>query len=248
MPPDRAVELSMDYYEPILQGKYDDFPRRERDLHQLVSMAGRYKRIRGFLDDVVLDPPTSLADLRPKKTEDYLTLSTVHSAKGLEWQVVHIIWVMDGYFPSSKAYSNEESLEEERRLMYVATTRAKDRLVLYYPSRESRPVWSDHGGTYAGYRGGLSSFIRALPHDVFDHGSTELFKRNRGMEPTYREAALETEDVCHKASLRPGDRVNHPAFGRGVISKFIGKEKVEVLFRKVGKKLLHLEYTTLEKM
>jgi DNA helicase-2/ATP-dependent DNA helicase PcrA len=246
--PDRAVDLAIDYYEPILQSKYDDFPRRERDLRQLVSMAGRYKGLRSFLDDVVLDPPTSLVDLRPKKDGDYLTLSTVHSAKGLEWQVVHIIWVVDGYFPSSRAYSNEESLEEERRLMYVAATRAKDRLVLYYPGRESRPVWSDYGGAGAGYRGGLSSFISALPRDVFDSGSTALFNRHRGTEPAYQEAAYPVQHKRRAEGFRPGDRVNHPAFGRGVISKFLGKEKVEVLFREAGRKLLHLEHTTLEKV
>ncbi|MBW2143583.1 MAG: ATP-dependent helicase, partial [Deltaproteobacteria bacterium] len=128
--PKKAVEKVMEYYSPILMEKFDDYPRRQKELDQLVSMANRYKKLRGFLDDLTLDPPTSSADTDPGKKHETLTLSTVHSAKGLEWPVVIIIWVMEGRFPSSMAYNNPADLEEERRLMYVAATRAKDQLIM----------------------------------------------------------------------------------------------------------------------
>ncbi|MEJ2726665.1 MAG: ATP-dependent helicase [Deltaproteobacteria bacterium] len=137
MSPKGAVELTRAYYEPILRERFDDFPRRGKDLEQLVPMASRYKKLRPFLDDLILEPPNSIADVDPKHSKERLTLSTVHSAKGLEWRVVFVIWVMEGYFPSGKANANVEAMEEERRLMYVAATRAKDGLFLCYPSQEA---------------------------------------------------------------------------------------------------------------
>ena len=89
----------------------------------------------------MLEPPNSASELNSQVKGDHLTLSTVHSAKGLEWGVVLIIWVMDGYFPSAKANSNTEAIEEERRLMYVAATRAKDNLILCYPGQEPPRSW-----------------------------------------------------------------------------------------------------------
>lgn len=243
--PDKAVELVMKYYDPILREKFDDFPKRQKDLEQLIPMAGRYKKLRPLLDDLVLEPPTSSADINPGRRGDCMTLSTVHSAKGLEWPVVFIIWVMEGYFPTARAYSNMESIEEERRMMYVAATRAKDQLIMCYPGEESLPAWQQGE---MGYRRGLSSFIQALPGDVIEYGSTELSKsRTRIPWPAKKPYAYQS-DQNHSSSLRPGDKVNHPAFGHGVISKLLDREKVEVLFRNVGRKLLHLGYTTLEKM
>ena len=243
--PQKAVHSVIKYYDPILKGKFDDFPRRQRDLEQLIPMADRYKKLRTFLDDLVLEPPTSSADINRREKGDSLILSTVHSAKGLEWPFVFIIWAMEGYFPSARAYSNDGAIEEERRLMYVAATRAKDQLIICYPSEEARPAWQ---WGEAGYRSGLSSFIQALPPDVIEYGSsTALANRARSRRPV-RYARIHQKDDDHLSELRPGDRVSHPAFGQGVISKFMDDEKVEVLFRDWGRKLLHLGYTTLEKM
>lgn len=246
--PAAAVELVMQYYDPILKERFDDFPRREKDLGQLISVASRYRKVKNFLDDLMLDPPTSSAELTPKEREDCLTLSTIHSAKGLEWPVVFIIWLVEGYFPSTKSYARAEMLEEERRLMYVAATRAKDELIMFYPGGECPPPWSLTGGSEAGQRGGLSSFIRDIPEGVYERVRFEGFGPRRafgGFSPPTRRSAHEEGAL---QSLRPGDRVSHPAFGRGVISRFIDNQKVEVLFREVGRKLLHLGYTTLEKM
>lgn len=243
--PARAVELVMEYYDPILKKQFDDFPRRQKDLGQLVTMASRYRSTKSFLDDLMLEPPTSTADLEQTSIGDRLTLSTVHSAKGLEWAQVYIIWVMEGYFPSARANANSDAIEEERRLMYVAATRAKDELTLCYPSQEAPKVWQFGD---SGYRHGLSSFIEALPNDVMERD----FSRSPGRLPSIQWTKEQPSETINApvapSGLRPGDRVKHPAFGPGVISKFIDKEKVEVLFRNVGRKLLHLGYTTLERM
>ena len=245
MSPRQAVESAIQYYEPILKEKFDDFPKRQKDLDQLILMAERYQKLRTFVDDLILEPPTSSADLDLRERGDTLTLSTVHSAKGLEWSVVFIIWAMEGYFPSAKAYSNQEGIEEERRLMYVAATRAKDRILICYPSGESRPAWQWGD---AGYRSGLSSFVRDLPNDVIDYDSTVTSRRSTKVHRAAPEPGVYRAAHAHPSELRPGDRVAHPAFGRGVISKLIDDEKVEVLFRDWGRKLLHLGHTSLEKV
>ncbi|HDM10412.1 MAG TPA: DUF3553 domain-containing protein, partial [Desulfobacteraceae bacterium] len=237
--PKPAVERALDYYRPILAERYDDYPKRERELEQLVVMAGRYKGLRSFIDDLVLEPPTSAADMGPEQRGETLTLSTVHSAKGLEWSVVFIIWVMEGRFPSSQAYSDPLALEEERRLMYVAATRAKDELILCYPGQESIPSWQ-MGWNNNG--GGLSCFLKDLPFSVVTH---QVSGSSRMRGPSFDK----TDRPAHGVAMgfSPGDRVQHPAFGAGVVSRMVGDEKVEVLFRNAGRKLLHLAYTTLEK-
>jgi DNA helicase-2/ATP-dependent DNA helicase PcrA len=130
--------------------------------------------------------------------------------------------------------------------MYVAATRAKDSLILCYPGQETGYSWSSGYG--AGSRG-LSSFIQALPQGLFEFrsmGAAERVSWPSVAAPSpykVKEPAPEAP-----AGLRAGDRVKHPAFGHGVISKRVDKEKVEVLFRDFGRKLLHLGYTSLEKI
>jgi len=244
--PEKAIELAIQYYEPILREKFDDFPRRQKDLEQLLPMASRYQKLRSFLDDLALEPPSSLADMSPEQRGEYLTLSTVHSAKGLEWSVVFIIWATEGYFPSARSSQNEEGLEEERRLMYVAATRAKDSLILCYPGQETGYGWASG---YSISSRGLSSFILALPQGLFEFRSMGAAEKVRW--PSLAESApYKVKEPLPEspAGLRAGDRVKHPAFGHGVISKLVDKEKVEVLFRDFGRKLLHLGYTSLEKI
>ncbi len=253
--PAEASEKVMAYYKPLLMERFDDHPRRQKELEQLIIMAGRYKTLRHFLDDLTLEPPTSSVDVDPHKQQEALTLSTVHSAKGLEWPVVIIIWVMDGRFPSAMAYGNRADLEEERRLMYVAATRAEDQLILCYPGQESLPPWQM---MEAGCRNGLSPFIRDLPADVVRHESSGrsklLFDRNRNRAPRdsgdhQQVIPRENHDLeSGSTDLSQGDRVKHPAFGVGVVCKLAADDKIEVIFKNAGKKLLHLEYTTLEKI
>ena len=243
--PAAAVELVIDYYDPILKERFDDFPKRQKDLQQLVIIADRYPQLRGFLDDLMLEPPTGPADIEPGQKGEKLTLSTVHSSKGLEWPVIFIIWAMEGYFPSARSYSNQDDLEEERRLMYVAATRAMDRLIICYPGQESLPPWQL---AEIGYRSGLSSFLQALPEDVVEYHSSGPVRRDYRFQGHPPKTFIHNQGKKSSSGLCQGDRVKHPAFGIGVISKVIEEEKVEVLFKNVGRKLLHLEYTTLNKV
>jgi len=131
-------ETIIDYYLPILKNRYDDHPRRTKDLEHLVEIMVRYKSLDSFLTDMALEPPNtsyenSLYTGSGDSNSDRLVLSTIHSAKGLEWHSVFVIWALDGRFPSVHSLHKEEELEEELRLMYVAATRAKDNLFFTYP-------------------------------------------------------------------------------------------------------------------
>ncbi|MDH3878976.1 MAG: ATP-dependent helicase [Desulfobacterales bacterium] len=131
-------ETIIDYYLPILKNRYDDHPRRAKDLEHLAEIMVRYKSLDPFLTDMALEPPNtsyenSLYTGTGASNSDRLILSTIHSAKGLEWHSVFVIWALDGRFPSVHSLHKEEELEEELRLMYVAATRAKENLFFTYP-------------------------------------------------------------------------------------------------------------------
>ncbi|HTR80540.1 MAG TPA: ATP-dependent helicase [Bacteroidota bacterium] len=148
MTPSEKTNQIVGYYEPILKSRYDDHPKRAKDLEMFQNIAERYNDVESFLADLALEPPTeSVVDIEsPGKEEEMLVLSTIHSAKGLEWKVVFVIYALEGRFPSMRALTSEEEMEEELRLMYVACTRAKDHLFITYPinifDRESGTVLS----------------------------------------------------------------------------------------------------------
>ena len=125
------------WYRPHLERLYDGVDTREADLEQLEQISGRYATRERFLTELTLDPPSAAGDLSgdPLLDEDYLVLSTVHSAKGQEWEAVFLLNVSDGSFPSEFATGKPELIEEERRLLYVAMTRAKHSLSLVAPLR-----------------------------------------------------------------------------------------------------------------
>ncbi len=129
---------ALQYYTPILKHKYDDHPKRIRDLEHLLTIMERYNDLEHFLTDMALEPPNTSSAKKNLFTDtaddDRLTISTVHSAKGLEWHTVFVIWALDGRFPSIHSLNDEEELEEERRLMYVAATRARENLFFTYPA------------------------------------------------------------------------------------------------------------------
>ena len=133
--PADQVNRLLEYYYPILKEQYDDYPKRIRDLEHLMVMAERYGALEEFLADLTLEPPNEsvTAIETPDRDDERLVLSTIHSAKGLEWRCVFVIWLVDGRFPSSYSFLTEEELEEERRLLYVAVTRAKQFLYLTFP-------------------------------------------------------------------------------------------------------------------
>jgi DNA helicase-2/ATP-dependent DNA helicase PcrA len=125
------------WYEPHLARLYDAPHLRAADLDQLERLAADHPTRESFLSDLTLDPPSALgaAAGEPFLDEDYLVLSTIHSAKGQEWDVVYVLNVVDGCIPSDMATTTPEEIEEERRLLYVALTRARDFLYLLQPHR-----------------------------------------------------------------------------------------------------------------
>ncbi len=131
---------------PLLVRRYPDHPTRLDDLDRLVSAASSAPTLAEYVATLTLDPPTSSTELAapPHLDEDYLTLSTVHSAKGLEWDHVYVIALVDGAFPSDMALSTPTGLLDEQRLFYVAATRARDQLTMYTPLRI--PIHR-HGGS-----------------------------------------------------------------------------------------------------
>ncbi|HSV89660.1 MAG TPA: ATP-dependent helicase, partial [Nitrospiraceae bacterium] len=135
MRPAEQVNHIYEYYMPILKAQYDDYPKRIRDLDHLHTIAEGYPELDQLLADLALEPPDGSAiDVGASDRDDErLVLSTIHSAKGLEWQCVFVIWIVDGRFPSVYSFVTDEDLEEERRLFYVAVTRAKQHLFLTYP-------------------------------------------------------------------------------------------------------------------
>jgi len=125
------------WYEPHLERIHDDAPARKADLMQLEQIAATYPSRQHFLTELTLDPPDATSDQAgvPLLDEDYLILSTIHSAKGQEWSSVFVLNAVDGCIPSDLATGATDDIEEERRLLYVAMTRAKNQLDIIVPQR-----------------------------------------------------------------------------------------------------------------
>jgi DNA helicase II / ATP-dependent DNA helicase PcrA len=134
------LALAIEAYRDLMPKKYDDVQRRLRDLESLDTMAAHYAQMDDFLTDLAIDPPEmGRREETAEDTEDeWLTLSTVHSAKGLEWDAVFVVNLTEGQFPHYRSMEDEAAYEEERRLLYVAVTRARRRLYLLHPQAVSR--------------------------------------------------------------------------------------------------------------
>jgi len=166
------IERFRRFYEPVLIRRYDASRARKRDLEQLARIAEASPTRARFLADLTLDPPESTADLAgpPHLDEDYLILSTIHSAKGCEWDAVHVIHATDGNLPSDMATRSEEKVEEERRLFYVALSRARDSLFVYVPLRYyHRKGKLRDAHSYAQ----LTRFVSPRVRELFDEWQTE---------------------------------------------------------------------------
>lgn len=135
--PARRAESTLDAIRPLILGRYADAGVRLGDLERLANAASFVEDLSVWLAQLTLDPPSSSGDLAgpPHLDEDYVIVSTIHSAKGLEWSIVHVPHVIDGMIPIDMSLSSPEGLDEERRLFYVAVTRARDELHLYSPLR-----------------------------------------------------------------------------------------------------------------
>ena len=164
------------FYDPILEKDFEENDRKWRrdHLEQILDIASVYPTLDAFLIDVALDPPSEENHSGDSTPNDYLTLSTIHSAKGLEWPCVFIIWMLDGKMPSARAGITTAEIEEERRLFYVATTRAKDSLFMTYPSgvmdRFSGQFLSEVSPFIREIPGSLLRFGEALPDTVIPRG------------------------------------------------------------------------------
>lgn len=125
------------FYKPLLERNHENPEPRIRDIEHLAALSRAHRTRADFLAALALDPPVSTADLAdtPDRDEDYLILSTIHSAKGGEWDVVYVIHASDGFLPSDMACGDADQIEEELRLTYVAMTRARDRLYVTWPLR-----------------------------------------------------------------------------------------------------------------
>jgi DNA helicase-2/ATP-dependent DNA helicase PcrA len=228
----QQVRAVRNYYEPLLVDKYDDHPKRLRELDYLQDWSVKYERAEDFLADVALEPPNNnVPEDHSLLAADHLVLSTIHSAKGLEWQAVFLLSAVEGRLPSSRAYADDEMLEEERRLVYVAVTRAKEFLYLCCPQRiYDRRV---------GFRSTPPSmFLRALPPgDFFSYADESGAARGQTAE----------FDLQGAGKFNLGDAVRHPFFGRGRVVAVPDNLKVRIQFEDGHTRLLHLDYASLEK-
>jgi len=169
------VGLIRAWYQPHLERLYDYAPSRAGDLDQLEQIAMGYPNRERFLSEVTLDPPDAVGAEagRPGLDEDYLILSTIHSAKGQEWDAVYVLHLVDGCIPSDMATGDSAQIEEERRLLYVAMTRAKQHLHLVQPLRFFRTHQHRSGSGYT-----IAPRSRFLPDDILP-----LFTRRAAATP-----------------------------------------------------------------
>jgi DNA helicase II / ATP-dependent DNA helicase PcrA len=159
-------ELACRWYLPHLERRYEDARMREADLPQLAQIASTYPNRERFLTELTLDPPSATNDEAGPALldEDYLILSTIHSAKGQEWKAVFLLNCVDGCIPSDLAVGNTSEIEEERRLLYVAMTRAKDHLHLIVPQR-----FYAHQQRSSGDRHIYAVRTRFIPDTITEH-------------------------------------------------------------------------------
>ena len=159
------IERARLWYQPHLERIHEDAATRQADLVQLEQIAGGYPSRERFLTELTLDPPDATSDQAgvPLLDEDYLILSTIHSAKGQEWKSVFVMNVVDGCIPSDLGVGTTEEIEEERRLLYVAMTRAKDDLHLMVPQR-----FFTHGQSATGDRHVYAARTRFIPNALLE--------------------------------------------------------------------------------
>jgi DNA helicase-2/ATP-dependent DNA helicase PcrA len=197
LPWPEAFDAALDWYRPQLQRLHEDASVRLADLTQLRQAARSQPDAQRFLAELALDPPQASSDLAgpPHRDEDWLVLSTIHSAKGQEWSAVHVLAAVDGCMPADMATGDAEQIEEERRLLYVAVTRARRHLNLLAPQRFHLTQQARHGDrhVYALPSRFLTPAVLAcmdeaggplLPHDLpglgLPAGSADLATRLRG--------------------------------------------------------------------
>ena len=184
------------WLSPLIEARYDDARVRMGDLEALERIAAGFPSRERFLSELALDPPDTTSDEAgpPLKDEDYLILSTIHSAKGQEWRSVFVLNCVDGCIPSDLATGSSEEIEEERRLLYVAMTRAKDELALIVPQR-----FYVHGQPKYGDRAVFAGRTRFLPPPLLKHFERQTWP---AAEPEPQRSASDGPRVDLQARMR----------------------------------------------
>ncbi|QJB57839.1 ATP-dependent helicase [Pseudodesulfovibrio sp. zrk46] len=242
--PGMVMERIMAFYLPILVEKYpDDYPKRQAGLEQLGQIAAGYADMEQFLGDLSLDGDPD----EEKRKENAVVLSTVHSAKGLEWSAVIIIDLVEDRFPSRKAMQRAEDLEEERRLMYVACTRAKQCLKLFVPSSVYNRASGMSDPTLP------SPFVLELPSDTFDRlnesyggGLEKRLKASQSTAPMRKDYS-KTDNPTSSTKQDPSKLgfCKHKIFGKGKIIARPEPNKYKINFPGFGIKTIIGDYLEL---
>ena len=242
--PGAQFDLILDYYNPIFEKIYaDDYPKRRKELDQIRALIGGYGDLQSFVDDTALDPPeTGGNEPESPSEEGKIILSTIHSAKGLEWDVVFVIGLAEGRFPHQNATPGEQ-WEEERRLLYVAATRAGKHLFLTYP----RQIFTTDRKLRHTV---MSPFLREINPGLYyqreQKPTTGYFTsggQDLGLPDPVR---TRKKTISARIEYLPGMSVLHPLFGPGTVKSVPGPRRVEIAFDRHGNKILHLDYTKLE--
>ncbi len=241
--PNQALAQVLVFYQPFLESKFaDDYPRRQAGLDQLERLATAYKTLDEFLADICLDIPEE-----EDTDEAAITLSTVHSAKGLEWMAVLIIDLVEERFPSRHAMQHTEDLEEELRLLYVACTRAKKYLELFVPATLYNQYTHMQEPTL------ISPFLAGLPASVMEQwqesytGGLGRVKKAKPILPgTTSQNDCESPVRCTEKKPAELGYCHHKIFGRGKIIADLGNGRVRVNFPGFGLKAMVRDYLTME--
>lgn len=239
--PSDQFDLVMAYYEPVFQKMYyDDYPKRRKELDQIKALIAGYGDLQSFVDDTALDPPEATTSDDANEDGQRLILSTIHSAKGLEWDTVFVIGLAEGRFPHQHATPGEQ-WEEERRLLYVAATRAKKLLYLTYPREMIMPDRQT-------VRTGMSPFLREISPGLYtmvERGGAVTVPLTSQYEERMQ-PPVQPKVASARVVYAEGMQVSHAFFGLGRITSIPGPRRVEVLFDRHGSKILHLDYAKLE--
>jgi len=231
------VSQAWKFYQPIMETKFpDDYPDRIHDIEEFLRLSEGYRSLTRLLADMALEPPDATLS-RPGSGQfsHRLVLSTVHSAKGLEWHTVFIIWATEGRFPPAFGRRTPEELEEERRLMYVGATRAKENLYFLCP------LEGEIGGPGL-FRPGLSPFLNDVPPGLAAIGPERI-------EPEPVAITSQGPPVTPPpGGFAINDRVQHRVFGLGRVVRLISGEKIQVDFDHFGIKTLMIDYAGLKRV
>ncbi len=242
--PSAHFDLIMEYYEPIFEKiYYDDYPKRKKELDQIQSLISGYGDLQSFIDDTALDPPELDKTEGDDNSSQKLILTTIHSAKGLEWDTVFVLGLAEGRFPHQNSTPGEQ-WEEERRLLYVAATRAKKQVYLTYPRELMTPDRKFK-------RADMSPFLREISPGKYElKQETSSFSNsvftNRSSGSGFHSSGMKKQKRQADEELYPGMTVRHPFFGPGQVKNIPGPRRVEVSFDRHGDKILHLDYANLE--